>query len=88
MGDTDGDVVGSVVVGEIDGEVVGSAVVGEIDGEAVGPDVVGEVVGDKVAHDMRCLLLQYRSRRMLLSTGTVLLHFGWPSTEPLLANST
>ena len=66
--------VGAVVVGE----AVGSEVVGEVVGDVVGTDVVGEVVGDNVAHETfsPSPLLQYRSRSMLLSTGTTLLHFG------------
>ena len=47
--DTDGDTVGSEVVGEIDGDAchaVGSELVGNTDGDKVGFEVVGDTDGD------------------------------------------
>jgi hypothetical protein len=50
VGDTEGDWVGSEVVGDIDGDTdgdwVGSEVVGEIEGDWVGSEVVGDADGD------------------------------------------
>ena len=47
VGETDGDIVGSEVVGDwvgdLDGDTVGSEVVGEMDGDTVGDDVGAHV---------------------------------------------
>ena len=90
-----GEAVGLIVglmVGDAVGDVVGLTVgltvglkVGEIVGEVVGSDVVGEVVGDSVAHETFCPLLQNRSRRIPLRTGTTALQLVWLAFEPFLA---
>lgn len=100
VGEAVGPVVGSEDVGELVGVVVGFEVVGDTLGVVVGPtvglivgemvgDVVGtDVVGDGVAHETVFAFSQYRSRRMLFSTGTTLLQLGWLPSKPLLACST